>query len=123
MNAQAYYDGFVSKCMEHGLSKRAADGLYKQAGMLDDLKNRAGAVYRGLSPDQRAALAGSLIGGGTGLVAGGLSGADFSNLLALTAGGAAVGGIGGYGGAKARRWLAGRRGAAGDIAGQPAPRV
>ena len=47
MNKIAHYNGFVGRCQQYGLTKQAADMLYKQAGAADAAaKETLGAILR-----------------------------------------------------------------------------
>ena len=111
MNKVAHYNGFVGRCRQYGLTKQAADMLYKRAaneaakadqsakGVWDTIKGR----WAELSPAQKKAL----IGGGAGLLTGGVVGAlldpreRFRNALIGALIGTPVGAGVGYGTDKA----------------------
>ena len=47
MNKVAHYNGFVGRCQQYGLTKQAADMLYKQAGAADAaVKETLGTILR-----------------------------------------------------------------------------
>ena len=81
MNKVAHYNGFVGRCQQYGLTKQAADMLYKQAWAKDVLTDLI----------LQSATKGGVLGAGSGLATSALVralGGDDSGL-----GGAAVGGI------------------------------
>jgi hypothetical protein len=135
MNTTAYYNGFVSRCMEHGLTKQAADALYKEAGLLDDLKSGGGQLLDGMKtvgksvldksqglandtwqaikrmpPEQRNALLGTLFGGTGGLAAAIATGQGLSKGTAMTLWSAGLSGLGAYEGTRFGNYLAKRFG-------------
>ena len=78
MNKVAHYNGFVGRCQQYGLTKQAADMLYKQAGGFDRIKDYLAkvkgsleATWDTLSPAAKKMI----IGGGSGLLTGGVAGA------------------------------------------------
>ena len=111
MNKLAHYNGFVGRCRQYGLTKQAADMLYKRAakgaakadqsakGLWDTIQGS----WAALSPAQKKAL----IGGGAGLLTGGVVGAlldpreRFRNALIGALIGTPVGAGVGYGTDKA----------------------
>ena len=103
MNKVAHYNGFVGRCQQYGLTKQAADMLYKQAGILDDLKETGKdmlSAYKRLTPEEKAGLIGAAAGGTLGLGGGLLTGQGLGQSALLSLAGAGVGGIGGYGGTR-----------------------
>lgn len=123
MNTNAYYNGFVSRCMERGLTKQAAGALYKEAGLLDDLKSGGGRLLdgmktvRNMASEHRKALKLGLLGAGAGMVHGIVHPEKdkrkrLRRALALAAVGGAIGGAGGYG---LERLLAGNGAGAGGF--------
>ena len=118
MNKLAHYNGFVGRCQQYGLTKQAADMLYKRAAdaaakadssaksVWDTIKGRWADIqgsWAELSPAQKKAL----IGGGAGLLTGGVVGAlldpraRFRNALIGALIGTPVGAGVGYGTDKA----------------------
>ena len=102
MNKVAHYNGFVGRCQQYGLTKQAADMLYKRAAeeaavkdatIWSSIKN----MWKGLSPEQKGALLGSGAGGITGLLGGLITGHGVGRSALLSLLGAGAGGALGYG--------------------------
>ena len=112
MNKVAHYNGFVGRCQQYGLTKQAADMLYKQAGILDELKESGKdllSAYNRLSPEEKAGLIGAAAGGTLGLGGGLLTGQGLGQSALLALAGSGVGGIGGYGGTRLWQNIADRK--------------
>ena len=87
MNKVAHYNGFVGRCQQYGLTKQAADMLYKQAGAADAAaKETLGTILRrDLWSKPGNWLRGKINAAGTKLLNKGLARADKTDSLLTSA--------------------------------------